>query len=65
MQQLQLKKEVKLNLVASNSKHDLKYDLSNEITQMVWMKDAEVFYRQRDNEIKTAVNRLDVYLLHQ
>lgn len=32
----------------------------NEITQMTSMKDAEVFYRERDTEIKTVVERLEV-----
>ena len=34
--------------------------LSNEITQMTRMKDAEVFYKRRDNEIDTVVNRLEI-----
>jgi len=31
-----------------------------EITQMTWMKDAEVFYRQLDLEIKTIVARQEI-----
>lgn len=34
--------------------------LDNEITQMTWMKDAEVFYRQLDLEIKTIVARQEI-----
>ena len=34
--------------------------LDYEITQMTWMKDAEVFYRQLDLEIKTIVARQEI-----
>ena len=38
----------------------LNVKISNEITQMTYMRDAEVFYKQRDAEIKTIVNRLEI-----
>ena len=42
------------------TKNGHQFIFSNEITQMTSMKDAEVFYRERDTEIKTVVERLEV-----
>ena len=34
--------------------------LDHEITQMTWMTDAEVFYRQLDKDISTEVARREI-----
>merc|ERR1711935_74072 len=37
-----------------------KFCKDHEITQMTYMRDAEIFYKQRDAEIKTIVNRMEI-----
>jgi deoxyribodipyrimidine photolyase len=37
-----------------------KFCKENEITQMTWMKDAEIFYRERDEEITKVVHRMEI-----